>query len=84
MRIHILTNQEFTDVYKYSTEVTIHFGDDNAFLFLSTKATTMRCPRILRSGSFIPSMAECSTNSEAFCRAGTGSGSCPFFVSLMG
>jgi len=33
MRVHILTSQEFTDVYKYSTEVTIHFGDDNAFLF---------------------------------------------------
>ena len=39
MRIHILTNQEFTDVYKYSTEVTIHFGDDNAFLFLKGAQT---------------------------------------------
>lgn len=40
MRVHILTNQEFTDVYKYSTEVTIHFGDDNAFLFLKGAQTT--------------------------------------------
>lgn len=39
MRIHILTNQEFTDVYKYSTEVTIHFGDDNTFLFLKGAQT---------------------------------------------
>ena len=39
MRVHILTSQEFTDVYKYSTEVTIHFGDDNAFLFLKGAQT---------------------------------------------
>lgn len=39
MRIHILTNQEFTDVYKYSTEVTIHFGDDNTFLSLKGAQT---------------------------------------------
>ncbi len=39
MRIHILTSQEFTDVYKYSTEVTIHFDDDNTFLFLKGAQT---------------------------------------------
>lgn len=39
MRIHILTNQEFTDVYKYSTEVTIHFDDDNTSLFLKGAQT---------------------------------------------
>lgn len=39
MRIHILTNQEFTDVYKYSTEVTIHFDDDNTSLSLKGAQT---------------------------------------------
>lgn len=39
MRVHILTNQEFTDVYKYSTEVTIHFGDDNTSLSLKGAQT---------------------------------------------
>jgi len=39
MRVHILTSQEFTDVYKYSTEVTIHFDDDNTFLFLKGAQT---------------------------------------------